>query len=126
MVPSFVSLTFNIFNRDVMQNHLLQILSLIAMETPISKDANDIRNEKVKVLRSIPELEMQDIVLGQYVGNENGTGEEKLGYLDDKTVPTGSITSTFACAVLKIKNERWDGVPFILRCGKGNCVKQNN
>jgi glucose-6-phosphate 1-dehydrogenase len=102
-----------------MQNHLLQILSLVAMETPVSKNAEEIRNEKVKVLRSIPEIQMQDVVLGQYVGNEEGTGSEKLGYLDDPTVPKGSITPTFACIVLRIKNERWDGVPFILKSGKG-------
>ena len=101
-----------------MQNHLLQILSLVAMESPVSKNAEEIRNEKVKVLRSIPEIKLEDIVLGQYVGNPNGSGQEKLGYLDDPTVPAGSVTPTFACAVLKIKNERWDGVPFILKSGK--------
>ena len=62
---------------------------------------------------------MEDIVLGQYVGNPNGKGQEKLGYLDDPTVPAGSVTPTFACTVLRIKNERWDGVPFILKSGKG-------
>ena len=61
---------------------------------------------------------MEDTVLGQYVGDPNGEGEAKLGYLDDKTVPAGSTTPTFATCLLKIKNERWDGVPFILRCGK--------
>lgn len=61
---------------------------------------------------------MDDVVLGQYVGNPEGEGDSKLGYLDDKTVPPGSVTPTFAMAVLKINNERWDGVPFILRCGK--------
>lgn len=105
--------------RDVMQNHLLQILSLVAMEKPASCCPNDIRNEKVKVLKSIAELTMNDVVLGQYTGNPNGEGEEKDGYLDDPTVPAGSTTPTYALAVLKIKNERWDGVPFILRCGKG-------
>ena len=107
------------FQRDVMQNHLLQILSLVAMETPISSSAEDIRNEKVKVLKSIPEVGLDDIVLGQYVGNPDGTDDQKLGYLDDKTVPKGSLTATYATAVLRIKNERWDGVPFIIRCGKG-------
>ena len=102
-----------------MQNHLLQILSLVAMETPISSSAEDIRNEKVKVLKSIPEVGLDDIVLGQYVGNPDGTDDQKLGYLDDKTVPKGSLTATYATAVLRIKNERWDGVPFIIRCGKG-------
>jgi len=58
--------------------------------------------------------------LGQYVGNPEATEDyKKLGYCDDKTVPNGSKTATFASAVLKINNERWDGVPFILKCGKG-------
>lgn len=104
--------------RDVMQNHLLQILSLVAMEPPVSNNAEEIRNEKVKVLRSISEIQLQDVVLGQYIGNENGTGQEKLGYLDDPTVPKDSNTPTFACTVLRIKNDRWDGVPFILKSGK--------
>ncbi|XP_045482129.1 glucose-6-phosphate 1-dehydrogenase isoform X1 [Harmonia axyridis] len=104
--------------RDIMQNHLLQILTLVAMEKPISCLPDDIRNEKVKVLRSIPEIELRDVVLGQYVGNEEGEGDAKQSYLDDPTVPPGSITPTYAMAVLKINNERWDGVPFILKCGK--------
>ena len=75
------------------------------------------------MLRSVPELKLGDVVLGQYVGNPQGEGEAKEGYLDDPTVPKGSVTPTFATAVLHIKNERWDGVPFILRCGKGEwCV----
>ncbi|KAL7293918.1 hypothetical protein TKK_0012649 [Trichogramma kaykai] len=105
--------------RDVMQNHLLQILSLVAMEKPASCHPDDIRNEKVKVLRSIRPLELDDVVLGQYVGDpEADDPEARLGYLDDETVPKNSNTPTFAMAVLKIHNERWDGVPFILRCGK--------
>lgn len=101
--------------RDIMQNHLLQILTLVAMETPTSKNAEDIRNEKVKVLKSIGEIKPEDIVIGQYVGNKDGaTEDEKLGYLDDPTVPKGSKTPTFACAILKIKNERWDGKQMIL------------
>jgi len=63
---------------------------------------------------------MSDVVLGQYVGNKEAAEEHKqFGYSDDKTVPSGSKTATFASAVLKINNERWDGVPFILKCGKG-------
>ncbi|KAK7582339.1 hypothetical protein V9T40_013784 [Parthenolecanium corni] len=104
--------------RDVMQNHLLQILSLVAMEKPATLQPDDIRNEKVKVLKCIPSIELEDVVLGQYVGNPAGDEEEKLGYLDDQSVPRGSKTATFAAAVLKINNERWDGVPFILKCGK--------
>ena len=61
---------------------------------------------------------MDDVVLGQYIGDSNGEGEAQQGYLDDKTVPRDSTTPTFALAVLQIHNERWDGVPIILRCGK--------
>ncbi|XP_022914730.1 glucose-6-phosphate 1-dehydrogenase [Onthophagus taurus] len=104
--------------RDIMQNHLLQILTLVAMEKPASCHPDDIRNEKVKVLRCIKPLQMEDVVLGQYVGNPDGEGEAKLGYLDDPTVPNNSNTPTYALGVLHIKNERWDGVPFILKCGK--------
>ncbi|XP_037925404.1 glucose-6-phosphate 1-dehydrogenase isoform X2 [Hermetia illucens] len=105
--------------RDVMQNHLLQILSLVAMEKPVTCHPDDIRDEKVKVLKCIKELELKDMVLGQYIRNPNGTTEDaKQGYLDDPTVPDDSITPTYALAVLNINNERWDGVPFILRCGK--------
>lgn len=67
--------------RDVVQNHLLQVLSLIAMEKPLSNSPDDIRDEKVKVLRSIPAVVLEDTVLGQYVGNPSGTGDETLGYL---------------------------------------------
>lgn len=59
-------------------------------------------------------------MLGQYIGDpESNVPDGKLGYLDDPTVPRGSNTPTFASGVLKINNERWDGVPFILKCGKG-------
>lgn len=104
--------------RDVMQNHLLQVFCLVAMEKPCRNMATDIRDEKVKVLKSVPPVELDDVVLGQYVGDPKGEGEAKEGYLDDPTVPKGSITPTYALAVLKIKNERWDGVPFIIKCGK--------
>jgi len=105
--------------RDVMQNHLLQIFCLTAMEKPASTSQNDIRDEKVKVLKSTMLLKMEDVVLGQYEGDPSSTdAEARLGYLDDKTVPPGSTCPTFASAVLRVNNERWDGVPFILRCGK--------
>jgi len=105
--------------RDIMQNHLLQILSLAAMEKPVSTNPDDIRDEKVKALKAIAEIKLEDVVLGQYVGNPNGPDEDsRAGYLDDPTVPQGSVTPTFAAAVLRIYNERWEGVPFILRCGK--------
>uniref|UniRef100_A0A4X2LLR3 Glucose-6-phosphate 1-dehydrogenase n=1 Tax=Vombatus ursinus TaxID=29139 RepID=A0A4X2LLR3_VOMUR len=104
--------------RDVMQNHLLQMLCLVAMEKPASTNSDDVRDEKVKVLKCISEVRTTDVVLGQYVGNPDGEGEATKGYLDDPTVPQGSTTATFAAVVLYVENERWDGVPFILRCGK--------
>uniref|UniRef100_A0A915AVS9 Glucose-6-phosphate 1-dehydrogenase n=3 Tax=Parascaris univalens TaxID=6257 RepID=A0A915AVS9_PARUN len=105
--------------RDVMQNHLMQILTLVAMEKPASLNAEDIRDEKVKVLKSIQPVELEDVVLGQYVKDPKATdGEARFGYLDDESVPKTSITPTYALAVLKVHNERWDGVPFFLRCGK--------
>jgi len=72
----------------------------------------------VKVLKCMKPIEMSDVVLGQYIADPDGDGDAKLGYLDDPTVPKESITPTYATVVCHIKNERWDGVPFILRCGK--------
>lgn len=62
---------------------------------------------------------MEDVVLGQYFANLNSVGESSQGYLDDPTVPKDSITPTYCTSILRISNERWEGVPFILRCGKG-------
>ncbi|KAI8925038.1 glucose-6-phosphate dehydrogenase [Entophlyctis helioformis] len=101
--------------RDIMQNHLLQILTIVAMEKPVTLDAEDVRNEKVKVLRAISPLKLEDTLLGQYTASADG---KEPGYLDDPTVPKGSVTPTFAAAVFHINSERWDGVPFILKCGK--------
>ncbi|KAG0175750.1 Glucose-6-phosphate 1-dehydrogenase [Apophysomyces sp. BC1021] len=100
--------------RDVMQNHLLQVLSLIAMERPISTDAEAIRDEKVKVLKCIRPIELEDALLGQYVAADG-----KPGYLEDETLKNkDSLTPTFAALVCKIHNERWEDVPFILKAGK--------
>lgn len=106
---------FNEFGiiRDILQNHLLQVLSVLTMERPVSFDPEDIRNEKVKVLRAIPPITQADTLLGQYVA-ANG----KPGYLDDDTVPRNSTCPTFAATTLWIHNPRWEGVPFILKAGK--------
>ena len=101
--------------RDVIQNHLLQVLSVISMERPVSLNAEDIRDEKVKVLKCISPLTMDNLLLGQYASSLDG---KKPSYLDDKTVPPNSNSPTFAAAVLFIENERWTGVPFILKAGK--------
>jgi glucose-6-phosphate 1-dehydrogenase len=100
--------------RDVMQNHLLQILALIAMEPPVSLHAEDIRDEKVKVLRSIVPLRAEDFVVGQYTRKDASTP----GYLDDEDVPKDSQTPTFASCVMRINNARWEGVPFLMKAGK--------
>lgn len=103
--------------RDIMQNHLLQILALFAMETPVSLDAEDIRNEKVKVLRSMRPIQLDDVVIGQYKSHTRGSVNYPA-YTDDKTVPQNSLTPTFAAASLFIDNARWDGVPFLMKAGK--------
>ncbi|KAK9767151.1 Glucose-6-phosphate 1-dehydrogenase [Basidiobolus ranarum] len=101
--------------RDVMQNHLLQILSILAMEKPKSLDSEHIRDAKVDLLKSVKPIRKEDILLGQYIGSEDGV---KNGYREDKTVPDDSITPTFAALTLFIENNRWKGVPFVLKSGK--------
>ncbi|CAK9144344.1 unnamed protein product [Ilex paraguariensis] len=103
--------------RDIMQNHLLQILALFAMETPVSLDAEDIRNEKVKVLRSMRPLQLEDVAIAQYKSHTRG-GVTYPAYKDDKAVPKDSLTPTFAAAAFFIDNARWDGVPFLMKAGK--------
>ena len=107
--------------RDMVQNHLLQILCLVAMEPPISFDADDIRNKKVDVLRAIRPIHAEEIhrvaVRGQYL---KGTVLGKLvqGYSEEKNVSPASTTETYAAFTFHIDNWRWQGVPFYLRTGK--------
>jgi len=101
--------------RDVIQNHLLQVLTLLAMERPVSGDAESVRNEKVHLLRAIKPLNKENVLVGQYARSEDG---KKPGYLDDETVKPGSKCITYAALTLEICNERWEGVPVILRAGK--------
>ncbi|KAF6145069.1 hypothetical protein GIB67_013420 [Kingdonia uniflora] len=103
--------------RDIMQNHLLQILALFAMETPVTLDAEDIRNEKVKVLRSMRQLTLDNVIVGQYKGHTRGS-KSYPAYTDDPTVPNNSLTPTFAALAIFIDNARWDGVPFLMKAGK--------
>ena len=95
-----------------------QILALFAMEPPVSLDAEDIRNEKVKVLRCMRPVALDDVVVGQYAARTTPDGTTLPGYLDDATVPPGSLCPTFAAAAVFINNPRWDGVPFLLKAGK--------
>ena len=103
--------------RDMMQNHLAQLLTLVAMEPPSRLDAAAIRSEKVKVLESVRPPEPSELVRGQYA---RGTieGKAAAGYLEEKGVPAESGTATFAAIRLEIDNWRWLGVPFFLRTGK--------
>ena len=106
--------------RDVMQNHLLQVLSVVAMEAPSDvNSASSVRDCKVELLNCIEPLTLEDVVLGQYTRGINAvTGEVEPGYLEDDTVPKNSTSPTFAQAVFTINNERWKGVPFIMKAGK--------
>jgi len=107
--------------RDMVQNHLLQLLCLVAMEPPISFDADDIRNKKVDVLRAIrpfhPDAIHRVAVRGQY---RRGTvlGRDVRGYREEAKVAPDSTTETFAAFTFHIDNWRWQGVPFYLRTGK--------
>ncbi|THU70807.1 hypothetical protein C4D60_Mb08t28890 [Musa balbisiana] len=89
--------------RDIIQNHLLQVLCLVAMEKPVSLKPEHIRDEKVKVLQSVLPIKLEEVVLGQYEG-----------YKDDSTVSDSSNTPTFATVILRIDNERWEGHNFHL------------
>ena len=103
--------------RDVIQNHLLQITALFAMEQPASLDSEDIRDEKVKVLKNMKVVRLEDVILGQY-RSHTIDGNVFPGYTDDETVPDDSITPTFAACAVFVDNPRWDGVPFLLKAGK--------
>lgn len=110
--------------RDIMQNHLLQILALFCMEPPVSLAAEDVINEKVKVLRSMRTLKLEDVVTGQYKSHTTKGGFSYPAYIDDSTVPKNSLTPTFAAAALHIDNARWDGVPFLMKAGKALHTKR--
>ena len=107
--------------RDMVQNHLLQLLCIVAMEAPISLDPDDVRNEKLKVLRSLRKMTLADIqrdtVRGQYKAGVVD-GQQVKGYLEEADVPETSDTETFVAIRAQVNNARWAGVPFFLRTGK--------
>jgi glucose-6-phosphate 1-dehydrogenase len=103
--------------RDMVQNHLTQLLTLIAIEPPASFQAADIRNEKVKVLRQVKPIQTQDVIFGQYSAGEIN-GQRVHGYQNESGVSSDSSTETFVSVKLEITNWRWKGVPFYLRTGK--------
>ncbi len=93
--------------RDVIENHLFQVLSNLAMEPPVSMDSESVRDEKVKVLKAIPSIEEKDLIRGQF-----------RGYRNEKGVAKDSQTETFAALRLEVNSWRWKGVPFYIRAGK--------
>jgi glucose-6-phosphate 1-dehydrogenase len=107
--------------RDMVQNHALQLLTMIAMEPPSTSDADAIRDEKLKVLRSLkpftPETVQRDVVRGQYKAGAVD-GKAVPGYLQEVKVPEGSRCETFVALRTEVQNWRWAGVPFYLRTGK--------
>lgn len=93
--------------RDVLQNHILQVLTMLTMEPPISMNSEDLQNEKIKVLSAIRDIKKSDVVRGQFVG-----------FLDEEGVAQDSNTETFVAMKIFIDNWRWAGVPIYMRTGK--------
>jgi glucose-6-phosphate 1-dehydrogenase len=93
--------------RDVVQNHLFQVLCNLAMEPPVRTDSESMRDEKVRVLKAIPPLEARNVVRGQF-----------RGYRQERGVAPGSQVETFAALRLDVNSWRWQGVPFYIRAGK--------
>ena len=107
--------------RDILQNHLMQLLTLVCMEPPVRFEPKAVRDEKAKVLRSIapltPEVVARHVVRGQYAAGEVN-GQAVPAYADEAGVAPGSVTDTFVAARLEVENWRWAGTPFYLRSGK--------
>ncbi|MEZ7954977.1 MAG: glucose-6-phosphate dehydrogenase, partial [Bacteroidales bacterium] len=108
--------------RDMVQNHLIQLLALVAMEPPIAFNEKEFRNEVVKVYRSLKPLTEDDIennvIRGQYIESYLNGGRRVLPYREEKNVNSQSMTETFLAMKVNISNWRWEGVPFYIRTGK--------
>src|SRR5580658_6044345 len=103
--------------RDVVQNHMMELLAMVAVEPPASFDAESVRREKLKVWQAIPSIPILSAVRGQY-GPGIVQGQHVIGYRDEERVNPESGTETYAALKLEIENWRWAGVPFYLRAGK--------
>ena len=107
--------------RDLIQNHMLQLLCHVAMEPPVNFTAEEVRNEKVKVLQAVPTPQLGEIgdmsARGQYRAGHVG-GEDVPGYLEEEGIPPESHTETYAALRVEVDNWRWAGVPFYIRTGK--------
>ncbi|MCW8132723.1 MAG: glucose-6-phosphate dehydrogenase [Planctomycetota bacterium] len=108
--------------RDMVQNHMLQLLCLTAMEPPSALDATAIRDEKVKVLRSLEPFTPDEVaaytVRGQYTAGKDPDGKAVKGFAEEEGIKDGSVTESYVAMKLRIENWRWAGVPFLLRTGK--------
>jgi len=107
--------------RDLIQNHMLQLLCHVAMEPPVNFAAEEVRNEKVKVLQSIPQPtpeQIPEMAMRAQYGPGHAGGDDVAGYLEEEGVPPDSNTETYAALRLEVDNWRWAGVPFYLRTGK--------
>ena len=103
--------------RDLVQNHMLQLLSLLCMEPPVTFSADEVRDEKVKVLHAVEPPPPDAVVRAQYTGGM-AEGKEAVGYLEEEGVPEDSKTETYVALRLEVDNWRWAGVPIYLRTGK--------
>jgi glucose-6-phosphate 1-dehydrogenase len=115
--------------RDMLQNHLMQLLTVVAMEPPSSLDAESVRDEKVKVLKSmrlVTEDKIDQHVVRARYGAGTSKGQPVHGYMEEHGVDTNSTTDTFVAAKFYIDNWRWRGVPFFLRTGKRLAKTQSN
>ncbi len=105
-----------------MQNHLLQILALLAMERPVAYTSTAVRDAKVALLKSVSPLSLDRLAIGQYGASLSG---RQPAYVTAPNVPPDSLTPTYAAAVLQIHNSRWEGVPFLIEAGKALDKKIN-
>ncbi len=99
--------------KDILQNHILQTLALIAMEAPVTMEAEYIRDEKHKLIKSLRAIQNKDVILGQYISSE-----DKVGYLQEDGVDSNSKTETYVQLTAYIDNLRWEGVPIYISTGK--------
>lgn len=109
--------------RDVMQNHLTQMLALLAMECPRAVGAGGVGDAKARLLRQVTPLTRDRVALGQYTAGA-AHGKRFVGYREEPGVPPDSRTATYAAAVVEVANPRWRGVPFLLSAGKGMACRR--
>lgn len=110
--------------RDMVQNHVLQIVALLVMEPPVSLEGEDVRNEKIKALRSLRLYETAEEVKKNFIRGQYIAGDDLVGYRDEPKVDPDSTTETYVAGKIHIDNFRWAGVPFYIRTGKRMAQKE--